>query len=384
MINLHLYPSPFTNESRILRETESLLRFRIFPEIHLVGTWQAGLERVETLAPGHQIRRLGQDRASPGGLITKACRTLSWSFRVLQEYRKKPIACINCHSVPVLPVSVLLKFLTGAKLVYDAHELETETNGLIGFRQTLTRWIERWLIRHADFCIFVGGEIDRWYRKTYGLQHTAVIYNCPKTTTVEPTDYFREKFGIPAEKPIFLYQGVLADGRGLEQLIGAFRVLASEAALVVMGFGPGQKRLQAAMQGCEAAFFHPAVPPDVLLRYTAAADFGLSLIEPVSLSYELCMPNKLFEYLMAGKPVLVSPTREQQDFVEHHQVGVVARDLTVDSIVTAVRKLLTRDRDELLRAVQRTRAVYNWEIQESQLRKIYEALGFSPDLKEEA
>ncbi|MCB1686816.1 MAG: glycosyltransferase, partial [Pseudomonadales bacterium] len=343
---------------------------------------QEGLERVETLSPGHQIRRLGQDRMRRSGLLAKVGLTLSWSYQVIQEYRNRPISCINCHSVPVLPVSVLLKYLTGAKLVYDAHELETETNGLSGLRQWLTRGIERWMIRYVDYSIFVGKEIDRWYRRTYGLKHTAVIYNCPQTTTVEATDCFRERFGISPETPIFLYQGVLAAGRGLDPLIEAFTRLAQEAALVIMGFGPGEDRVRAALAECEAAYFHPAVPPDALLEYTAAADFGLSLIEPTSLSYELCMPNKLFEYLMAGKPVVVSPTREQRDFVVEHQVGVVARDLSVAAIVDAVRAILASDAGEMQRAVSRTRALYSWETQESELRKVYSTIGFPVDREE--
>ena len=67
------------------------------------------------------------------------------------------------------------------------------------------------------------------------------------------------------------------------------------------------------------------MPHEDLLALTATADFGLSLIEPVSLSYEYCMPNKLFEYMMAGVPVIVSPTVEQRKLVERYGSGIVAR-----------------------------------------------------------
>jgi glycosyltransferase involved in cell wall biosynthesis len=91
------------------------------------------------------------------------------------------------------------------------------------------------------------------------------------------------------------------------------------------------------------------------------------------------MPNKLFEYLMAGKPVLVSPTLEQRRFVERYGVGEVARNTDPASIRDAVLRLLAKDRTELERAVARTRREFAWEQQEVVLRRIYvDSLGFRP------
>lgn len=376
MINIHLYPSPFLTESRILREAGSLSRLGLFERIELVGVGQEQLPGSERVQEDIRIVRLAR-RGAGGSMLGKIGATGAWSRAVYERYRKQRIACINCHSVSTLPLAVMLKRATGAKLVYDAHELETETNGLRGVRKYLTKQVERALIRHADHCIFVGAAIEEWYVREYGLGNTTVLYNCPPRQEIVHTDHFRKTYAIPADKPIFLYQGVIGEGRGIRILLEAFAGLADRAHLVVMGYG-----LLAAWFAEQAArhasiHYHPAVPPDRLLAHTGAADFGLSVIEGSSLSYEYCMPNKLFEYVMAKRPVLVSPTREQREFVQRHAIGEVASDSSVAAIQQAVVRLLERAPAGLRSALERTRNEYCWESQEAKLEAAYlGALGF--------
>jgi glycosyltransferase involved in cell wall biosynthesis len=377
MINIHLYPSPFLNESRILREAGSLSRLALFDRIDLVGVGQEGLRCVENVQDDIRIVRLG--RRGSGSLMGKVAATGGWSHAVYQRYRKEKIACINCHSVATLPLGVMLMCSTGAKLVYDAHELETETNGLQGVRQYLTRQVERALIRHASHSIFVGRAIEQWYVRQYGLRNTTVLYNCPPRQQVKSSDHFRKAYSIAPDMPIFLYQGVIGEGRGLRILVEAFSALAGRAVLVVMGYGAlaGWFAEQAARHG--GICYHQAVSPDRLLDYTAAADFGLSVIEGTSLSYEYCMPNKLFEYVMARKPVLVSPTREQSRFVRTHDIGEVAKDTSPAAIQEAVLRLLARDPVALQVALARAGDEYCWEGQQTKLEAVYlDALGFRP------
>jgi glycosyltransferase involved in cell wall biosynthesis len=376
MINIHLYPSAFLNESRIMRESRSLSRLALFNRIDLVGLGQEGTLPVESLDDGVRIVRIGQHGGA--GLLRKLTRTSSWSSAVYRRYCRQRVTCINCHSVATLPLGVMLSRATGAKLVYDAHELESETNGLNGVRKRLTKRVERMLIGRADQCIFVADAIEQWYIDEYQLKNTTVLYNCPPHFTVEPTDYFRQKFNIDSRTPIFLYQGLIGEGRGIRVLVEAFSSLASHAALVVMGYGPLANWIAEEAKARPGLYYHPAVTPDKLRDLTAAADFGLSVIEPTSLSYEYCMPNKLFEYVMANKPVLVSPTREQSNFVRKHAVGEVARDTSPIALREAVMSLLARDLQALQSALRLTAREYCWENQEKKLETIYrEALGLS-------
>lgn len=149
-------------------------------------------------------------------------------------------------------------------------------------------------------------------------------------------------------------------------LAEAFGGLKRQVALVIMGYGEQVLRICKRSAELSNVFYHAAVPPDRLLSYTGAADYGVSVIEPVSLSYEYCMPNKLFEY-----PVLVSPTSEQRALVERYGVGVVSHDTTVEAVREAVVHLLSRDLGELLRAVERVKREFCWEQQERIMRQSY-------------
>lgn len=378
MINIHLYPSPFINDSRILREAGSLARLGLFDRIELVGVGWSRLPESETVQNSIRILRIGR-RDGSESVARKIAHTLAWSHEVYRRYRNAPLTCINCHSISTLPVGVLLKRASGAKIIYDAHELETEANGLTGVRKFLTKQVERALIRQTDHCTFVGLAIEEWYVRQYRLHNTTVLYNCPPRQDVRHTDYFRQRFPIPHDKPIFLYQGLLAEGRGLRALMEAFDGLAERAALVVMGYGPLADWVSEQAARHENIHYHPAVPPERLLTYTGAADYGLSVIEPTSISYEYCMPNKLFEYVMARKPVLVSPTMEQKRLVEHHGIGEVATDTSPKAIQQAALRLLERMPGSFDAALDRAREEYCWERQETKLKATYlEALGFHP------
>ncbi|MBL0419556.1 glycosyltransferase [Ramlibacter sp. AW1] len=373
MLNVHLYPSPMSNESRIFREARALADMGLFDRVVLVGVGQAGLHENEEIQREISIVRIGA-RKPNSSLLRKVLSTLGWSLRVYGRYRGEDVRCVNCHSVSVLPLSVALKYATGAKLVYDPHELETEAQGLGGLRKWFAKRIERLLIHQADQCVFVGRAIEQWYVREYGIERSTVVYNCPARVTALNSDYFRVHFKLPHHQRIFLYQGVIADGRGIKSLVRAFSGLADRAALVIMGYGPlaGWVAEQAKLHG--NIRFHEAVPPDRLLSYTCAADFGLSVIEPSSLSYEYCMPNKLFEYLMVGKPVLVSPNVEQRDFVERHLVGEIAVDVSPPAIQDAARRLLDKPPGGYASGISEVQRLYCWEQQEKKMCAIYSSI----------
>jgi glycosyltransferase involved in cell wall biosynthesis len=370
MINIHLYPSPFINESRILREARSLAKIGLFDRIDLVGLGQTGLPESENIRDGLRIVRFGQ-REAGRGVFRKIADTAGWSRAVYRNYRRAPIACISCHSVTALPLAVLLQRATGARIIYDAHELETEANGLRGVRKYLTKVVERSLIRYVDHCIFVGRAIEEWYIREYRLDSTTVLYNCPPRQEAGKTDYFREQFSIPSDQPIFLYQGLIGEGRGIRILVEAFAGLSGRAALVVMGYGALAEWVAEQAAQYKNIYYHPAVPPDRLLAYTGAADYGLSVIEATSKSYEYCMPNKLFEYVMARKPVLVSPTLEQSRFVTRHGIGEVAGSISPEGVRDAVLRLLGRAPASFKHALDRVRQDYCWERQEMKLEAAY-------------
>lgn len=366
---LHVYPSTLEHESRILKVSGSQLRSGTVTDVFIVGTWRDGLSESEQLDEHRSLIRLRAVQARQP--LARLVGFVLWSLRVFARcWRLRP-SLINCHSLSVLPVCVALRWWHRARLVYEPHELETETGRLNGILKWAAVALERRLLRKADHTILVSGSIETWYRDRLGAARTSVVLNCPRTQEVTRSDYFHKLFNVPPSIPIFLYQGVLGRGRGIEILCEAFKGLEGSCALVFMGYGPSQPVVQSAVANSRNVFVHPAVEPTQILAHTAAANFGVSLIEPVSLSYEYCAPNKLFEYIMARKPVLVSPTTDQRQIVNHYGVGQVCDSLTPEGVRAAARRLMADGVDHYAANLERARKDLCWEQQEKVLMDVY-------------
>jgi glycosyltransferase involved in cell wall biosynthesis len=109
-----------------------------------------------------------------------------------------------------------------------------------------------------------------------------------------------------------------------------------------------------------------------------SADFGLSLIEPISKSYEYCLPTKLFDYIMARKPVLVSNTLEQARLVEEFNLGAVVTHLTPESIRSAVLELARGDSLRFTLGLERASRHYSWERFEPLILAMHQRPGEQP------
>jgi glycosyltransferase involved in cell wall biosynthesis len=293
--------------------------------------------------------------------------------RLLEDKTKFNV--VVCNDLNTLPIGVFYKKINrrgDVKVIYDAHEYETEVNGLIGIKKQLARLLERFFIKHADEVITVSDSIANEYRRLYSIKKPHLILNCPLYSNVSKQNHFRETLGISTDQKIFLYQGGLSTGRGVELFIEAFSQIDNEqAVLVCMGYGPLEAMVKIKAKQCERVFFHPAVSPEVLLNYTSSADYGICFIEDTCLSYRYCLPNKMFEYLMAGLPVLASNLFEMRRLVEAENVGIIAQENTIKGFKEAVNSLLDKDYEKIKENIFFARKKYCWEEQEKILRKIY-------------
>ena len=310
------------------------------------------------------------------GGVGRLLKAVGWYVGVLWALRGMKVICFNCHSLPVLPLSVLVKFWKRCVLVYDPHELETETAGLRGRRQWLARRVESALIGRADTVCVVNRSIADWYAGRYRLKQVWVVRNVPYRSEPEPvrTGALRRAVGLAPEAQLFLYQGLLAPGRGVGLLIDAFSGMLDRH-LVFMGYGELEGRIREAAAQHANIHFMPAVPPGQVKDYTVDADVGISLIENVCLSYYLCLPNKLFEYAACGVPAVVSDFPEMGRFVDEYDCGwKVAPDAQV---LRRLMQCLTAAELAAKRAnTQGSSRLYCWQEEEKMLLAMYQALGF--------
>ena len=375
--NLHISFNNFKYASRVLKETKSLAAFNIVSNIFICALWEKGVAEHERIDPKRLIWRIPlKTRSLPKNLAIQLIKYLEFIVRCLWFYRKERIDIVNCHALSILPIGLLFKIIFGSKLVYDTHEIETETNAAGGIRKKLSQWLEKRLIPYVDMTIVVGESIADIYRDMYQIERPVVVLNCPEYQQTNKQHYFRDKFEIPDDAIIYLYQGGFGNGRGIEIILRAFsRIEDSDNSIVIfMGYGALEKEIKMFAQKYNNIFYHEAVPPGELLYHTASADIGLSLIEKTCLSYYYCMPNKVFEYWMAGIPVIITDLYELKKHLISNQVGWVMEHETPEALLKIITDMKP---DECRKYAENTRKValkYNWKNQEKRMVEAYQKL----------
>jgi glycosyltransferase involved in cell wall biosynthesis len=206
-----------------------------------------------------------------------------------------------------------------------------------------------------------------------------VIYNAERILDVPVrTRRFHEAFGLAASKKILLLQGGLSSGRNLEVLVNAMRyVKNTSVVLVILGDGFLLSKLQAKVKSqAENVYFHPAVPQKDLLSFTVAADAGVIPYQATCLNNYFCTPNKLFEFIAAGIPILASDLPEIRNMVIGEQIGMVGDMSTpvklavlIDEFFADEQRLATWQMN-----VSVARKHICWEEEEKKLVAIYETL----------
>ena len=253
------------------------------------------------------------------------------------------------------------------KLVYDARELYPNVASTTGrpWIQWFWRALEWRYSRKANLVSTVSPSIADQLVSRYRIKQPVVLYNVPEYKEVSPSSVIRNTLGVGTETSIILHQGNVQKDRGCFVLTEAMKQV-DNAILVFMGGGPLKNQLKeyVAQEGLgERVRFLAKVDPSILLDYTASADIGVTLLEDTCLNHRFALPNKLFEYFMAGVPVLASDLPEIRRVVDAFDVGVLVDPSRVDDVASGLRKLV--DNVELRTSLAlNTSAVlktYSWE-----------------------
>jgi len=363
IINLHISLTSFTHASRVLKESASLLEAGVVDRVYIIALKSDGLDEHLVLDELRSVWRVPlRTRFWPSSLVVQLIKYLEFTVKVLSHARTIRASIVTIHTLSLLPLGVLAKWIFGARLVYDCHELETEKFTLSGIRQKLARIIERQLIGQADLVLVVSPGINDWYEQAYGICNVYTVMNCPPYRAPAHSRKLREALGLTADKKIVIYQGGIVMGRGVEGLLKAFAAQDDGAhVLVLMGYGELTPLAKEFAEKHANIFVHPAVPPEVVLEYTASADVGVAYIDNPSLNDRYCLPNKLFEYIMAGLPVLVNDAPEMKRLVNGREIGAVLSELSPTSINLALAEVARRPRADLAANLSSTAADYCWE-----------------------
>lgn len=270
-----------------------------------------------------------------------------------------------------------------ARLVYDSHELYPEiANRWIKLRRGTWVRLEGKLITQADLVVTVNEFIAAELSKRYGVPPPLVVMNCPDPPpdfdVSKRYDLIREQLNLAPTCKIVLYQGWMWEGRGLESLVKCAPMLEGDAAVVFIGYGEYQQVLEriASEEAPGRVYFLPAVPHRDLLPYCASADVGLIPYQAVDLNNYYSSPNKLFDYIQAGLPIVASDFPFLSKVIATDNLGVVAELSTPESYAKAINSVLTLPDGgaEIRSNMQRVAHRYTWEAQAERLVDAYRQL----------
>ena len=313
-------------------------------------------------------------------IFHKPLTYLDYYKRSLAVIKEEPADIYHAHDLNTLPVAYWATRRYGGKLVYDSHELYTETSNLSHTERMVFRFLEGFLIRRCQAVITVNHSIARELADRYRIELPIVIMNCPMLlNSTRSTDFLRAKLGIRKEDALVLYQGGFSPHRGLENLIAAIAMLPA-VKLVMMGWGRLEEDLRALADAMgligKRVFFLPPVPQNELLLWTSSADVGVIPYRNVGLNNYYSLPNKLFEYIAAGIPVVASDLPELRLVIEEFQVGCTFNPDDPKDIARAITWVL-EDEQRLAKLKENARkaaAVLNWENEEKKLLELYRKL----------
>ena len=266
-------------------------------------------------------------------------------------------------------------------LIYDSHEFWTEQSSLVDRPFIRGFWVrlEHRLIKQVDHTITVSSSIARSLQERHQLDTVTVLRNLPLYRSPVKSERIRTELNLNPDRPIVLYQGGFLTDNGLAEQIEAASGF-DRAALVLLGDGPCEAALRAQVRQAgleDKVYFIPRVPFRELHTYTCSADLGLCLIKGTGKSFYYSVPNKLFEYMMAGLPVVASDFPEMRAVIRNSGAGEVVDPENIPAIRNCIEALLN-DKNQLQKysraALQATRQCYNWEQEAQKLLNIYAAL----------
>jgi len=354
---------------------ETIFKNKIFDKVIVIGLKDnpedkdsVEINQITTLK--RVYRNLNVEKS---GFFSKLFKTFRWSIEAFKIVKNEEIHTINCHSLSLLPLSVLLKIKTGSRLIYDIHELETEISRISTLRRISTKIVEKLLIGFCDLIIVVSEPIKDWYIAAYSLDNVHVIRNFP-SLDIEPSSKasnLRNFFDIHDNDRVYLYHGALIEDRGIELLIDVFKSIKnSNNHLVLVGFGSLAKLAKENASTFSNIHFREAMKKDRLYDFIKGADVGLNLIANTCLNHEYCLPNKLWDFLSLSIPVLVNDLEGMRMIIEEFQCGWCVED-NHKSLKSRILSLTDNEISQKRKGAETSKTSWGWDLEEKKLINLY-------------
>lgn len=315
-------------------------------------------------------------------LIRLLGRFTSFDLFVLSKARGFRSDIVHVHDLPFLIHGYVLAEEWNARLVFDAHEIYYEQDTLAPRQRRRLRRQERRFAPKADLFITVNEAIADHYQRLYNLR-PLVLMNCadrpPPGFDADSRSRLREMAGLPEEATVVLYQGWISPERNLAVLVQAAERFPPGVYLALIGYGAYEQHLRALARGTSwegRVRFLGQVQPQEILGLTAGADLGVIPYQPIDLNHTYSSPNKFFEYVLAGVPMVAHDLPFFRGMAERYGMAALGDLSTVDGMAAAILGALG---DPVRLGAMRSGCaeaakVLNWEVEGQKLVEAYERL----------
>jgi glycosyltransferase involved in cell wall biosynthesis len=296
-----------------------------------------------------------------------------------QRLATRPVApvadVVHAMAYMGIPIGLDLGRRDVAPVVYDARDIYVHARNIARLPLLARRLfgaVERRWARSAARVMTVNRPYAEVMAKSFGTAMPAIVMNCSyrRDPPTERPRRFHEALALSDNARIVLYQGGLAPHRGIEELIAALDQLTGNIHLCLLGYGPLETAFaDEARRDVHRGRLHvlPAVPPTELLDWVASADIVAMPIQPSTLNHRLTTPNKLFEAMAVGVPVVASDLPGMAPIVKETGCGVVCDPTDPAAIAEAIRSIFalhTAEREAMSqRALAAAAGPYSWEAQ---------------------
>jgi glycosyltransferase involved in cell wall biosynthesis len=292
-------------------------------------------------------------------------------------FLRNPAVLVSNDLDTLLPNFLVSKFM-GSKLVYDSHELFCEVPELKSNPGKRNTWkaLEKWIFPKLNYVFTVNDSIAKIYSEEYKV-NIRVVRNIPNLSTQENiSGVSKEALGIPGQKKIVILQGAgINVDRGAEEAVEAMRYV-ENAILMIIGSGDVisvLKEIAGRLKLDNKVIFTGKVPFEKLVQYTRHADLGLTLDKDTNINYRYSLPNKLFDYIHSGVPVLASDLVEVKKIIMEYHVGDIVYSHDPKEIGAKINLLLNSERllPEWKKNCKIAAQKLNWEEEEKVLKEVY-------------
>jgi glycosyltransferase involved in cell wall biosynthesis len=286
---------------------------------------------------------------------------------------------VHAHDAAMLLPGIIGARLTGASLLYDSHELATSVPYRERAWASFVAGIERLVIPRCAAVITVSDGIAEQLRRRYSLPRTPTVVRNVTALRKRGPGGLRTALGIDQSTPLILHQGAPAPARGCELLLAAVKQLPGTHLVFLgdseSGYATALRRATREHGLQDRVTMLPSVPLEQLLAHTAEANVGVTLLQDTCENHRLALPNKLFEYIAAGIPVVASALPETRGLIERYGVGWCVELGDPAALAETLNLALRRQGDPGLRVrLARAAEELSWEREQQRLIGLYDRL----------